>query len=313
MRHASAIVMAALATSGLLVLPTYAADTQAAKSSIAQSTPTTKPTGELSATVHDGATALKSAANSMKQIMAPTSDAAIRGIVKNLVSDAMTKKDMTGFVSLFEPADQQRLIKSVTYANDYGDKLDGRIEKLSQLWKQKYGHDFDLNAAKDPFAGTFVSIQTGTMSHDPQLASAYKKASGDATGKTTSGVASDQEIGVVDVKASHGLSDMQVPLIRDKAGAWKLDVPSTLNADTLRQRLTSELAAVGDSASQLPADENDGYRSVAHHVLSAIYVIPAQQHAQASPTTPTIKAGSRTASAAAHPVTATHYWWQFWK
>jgi len=51
---------------------------------------------------------------------------------------------------------------------------------------------------------------------------------------------------------------------------WKIDVPDSVDARKLYDNLLNHLTMVDDQQAQWPADENDAYRLVSHHVLMAI-------------------------------------------
>ena len=58
---------------------------------------------------------------------------------------------------------------------------------------------------------------------------------------------------------------------------WKIDVPDTLTADKLKQNVLDHLTAADEMRDQWPADVNEAYAVVTHHVLMALMDQPAQQ------------------------------------
>src|ERR1700712_5217116 len=67
----------------------------------------------------------------------------IRKVIESVSTKAVTKGDLKNLVDYFSKDDQDRIEKSDTYDQSYGDVLDGRIEQINKAWKEKYGHDFD--------------------------------------------------------------------------------------------------------------------------------------------------------------------------
>jgi len=66
-----------------------------------------------------------------------------------------------------------------------------------------------------------------------------------------------------------------VPLIHEATG-WRIDVPDSLDAGKLRSNLVAHLNEVYGMKDQWPADVNDAYRAVSHHVLMAVMDKPAK-------------------------------------
>ena len=67
------------------------------------------------------------------------------------------------------------------------------------------------------------------------------------------------------------LKAMQIPLIYEFPGVWKIDAPDSLNGKDLADSLTKNLQAVYDGRAQWPADEQAAYRAVSDRVLNAIF------------------------------------------
>jgi hypothetical protein len=210
----------------------------------------------------------------------PAPDAkAIRKTVGELTTEAVTKGDMNHLVGRFVDADRNRIERSPGYKDDYGDKLDGRIAQINDVWKSKFGHKFDIKYANDTFGDQFAMIQQGQIGRDATLASEVIRNSegrnmtnqDNAAGndKGDENLEPGRSIAVVTVNASHGLPNLKVPLIHELPDSWKINVPDSMTADKLRQNLLDHLTAFGDDASQWPADENEAYRALAHHVLMA--------------------------------------------
>jgi len=71
--------------------------------------------------------------------------------------------------------------------------------------------------------------------------------------------------------SSHNLSPAWV-VLRNEGGIgnnWKIDLPDT-SAQTLSDTLTQHVTMIQDQKTSSPADVNDAYRMVTHHVLTAL-------------------------------------------
>lgn len=108
----------------------------------------------------------------------------------------------------------------------------------------------------------------------------------DATGDAlTSGVDRAREAGAdpdanrepgrnnatVMIPAREGLPAINVPLIHELPDSWRIDIPDKLDAATLQTNLQKHLSKAHQQKGQWPADANEAYLNVAHHVLLAIF------------------------------------------
>ncbi|HSV13859.1 MAG TPA: hypothetical protein VLI90_06340 [Tepidisphaeraceae bacterium] len=312
MKRIAIAISAAMAVSGF-ALSAHAADPNAPVGAPAAQTDnqldrardnTRDATNNAGAAVNNGAAAARDKTettgdkvrNSLDQATAgtptannPAPDAKdIRSSIASLTNEAMTKGDLNHIVNRFVDADRNRIKNSDTYSQDYGQKLDGRIEQINETWKQKYGHTFDMKHANDVLTDQFASIQQGQIGRDAALASEVihnseranlsNKDNAAGNDKGDENLEPGRGIAVVTVNSSHGLPDLRVPMIHEMPDQWKVNVPDSLTADKLRQNLLDHLTALGDSSSQWPSDENEAYRMAAHHVLMAVLDQPVQSH-----------------------------------
>ena len=70
------------------------------------------------------------------------------------------------------------------------------------------------------------------------------------------------------IPASHGLPELNLTFVGE-GGKWRLDIPDSVDAQKLHDTLTTTLTALQDT-SHWPADKNDAYRAVSHHILAAV-------------------------------------------
>jgi hypothetical protein len=320
------MMAAAMAVSGLVCIPVWAADAanpppaqnQAENQLNRAGQDAKNATNNAGAAVNNGANAAGDKAqstgdkirNSVDQAGAgnptaanPAPDAdGIRKTIAAATNDALTKGDMNRLIGQFVDADRNRIDKSAD-KNDpnnknYGEKLDGRIQQIQKAWKDKYGHDFDIDKQNEVFSDQFASIQQGKVGdeNDAQLASEVMKNSEDqATGNNANAAGNTKGdenlekgrgIAVMDVKGTNGMPDLKVPMIHELPDSWKINVPDSVDSTKLRQNLLDHLTAVGEMSAQWPTDEKEAYRVVAHHVLMAVLDQPMPQAGQggAAPT-----------------------------
>ena len=141
--------------------------------------------------------------------------------------------------------------------------------------------------APDAASGRTAAESTRTGLNTPSPV-AGNNATGGAVGNTgTDGnTAADRNtddvgrnIAVVTLVASHGLPELKVNMIHEAPGVWKIDVPDAVDGPRLQQNLIAHLNACLKMQSEWPADVNDAYRAVSHHVLMAIMNKPADMAA----------------------------------
>jgi len=211
------------------------------------------------------------------------------------------KKGPKGGIDLTDAADQDRAnrasnsnISGSSNASTSSDRT-----KVAGAGSQQPSDAGAANAtggaasADGPGKGTSSNSNVGGSSSDSTLGRAADKTAdtvGNAADKTadavTAGVGrardavtgnadSNREKGrnmaTVMIPASHGLPAINVPLIHELPDAWRIDVPDTLDAATFRANLQKHLTKAHQMKAQWPADANEAYLAVSHHVLLAIF------------------------------------------
>jgi hypothetical protein len=86
-----------------------------------------------------------------------------------------------------------------------------------------------------------------------------------------------RNVATVRIAASHGLPALTVPLIHEAPDRWRIDVPNTLTAEKLKANVLAHLTAANEQKDQWPADVNQAYALVTHHVLMALMDQPVQK------------------------------------
>src|SRR4051812_43123284 len=182
-------------------------------------------------------------------------------LFSHVTDAALTKDGLNDVVERFVDADRNRIGKGDLKSGN--DELNNLVASIRSDWKAKYGSDFDIKEDDKVFSPAFMTANTGEIAKD----AVTSNVPGDATRPT--GAEAGRNIGSVAIPASHGAPALTVPLIHEATG-WKIDVPDTLDAAKLRANLIAHLGEVQNMKDQWPADVNEAYRAMSHHVLMAV-------------------------------------------
>jgi hypothetical protein len=159
---------------------------------------------------------------------------AIEGVVQNAV-----KRDnwrtMTGHLTA---ADERRLNEGKPDTK----ALDDLAEKFTTAYRSKYNDAFTVMDRDEKFNTDFVQLQ----------------AAADPNGNKAT----------ASIPASHGLPAVTLQFVNEN-GKWKLDVPDSLDPQTLHSNLTKALTDLQD-LSKFPETEVAGARHAAHRILVAV-------------------------------------------
>lgn len=280
-----ALILAAAVTAGGMCF-TSAVSAQSAVDTAAQKTENAlERTGDAMRRAGDRLTGTTNPSNAL----APDAED-IRETLKGSTQAALTKGGFDDLVERFVDADRNRLGKDGFTEKDHA-TLDGRIAQLQADWKAKYNQDFAMKDKEAVFTAAFATIIQSEVGGGARLASdraigsnattppaggqpsidpaqAQRDANKVAGGDTN--LNPGRNIATIQVAASHGLPALSVPMIHEFPDVWKIDVPDNYSAEQMHDNLLKHLTMVGQMKDQWPADVNDAYRVVAHHVLMAV-------------------------------------------
>ncbi len=82
-----------------------------------------------------------------------------------------------------------------------------------------------------------------------------------------------RNVAVVSINGVDGLPALNTSMIHELPDRWKIDVPDNVDGQMIKDNLQKHLFALGQDAAKWPADVNEAYRLVTHHVLMAVYNI----------------------------------------
>jgi hypothetical protein len=225
--------------------------------------------------------------------------------VRQTVSEATSAAVQGKFSDMekrFAKADRDRL------GDEFKDNqsLRDRWTQFNNDWKNKYNQDFDSsNIAKalddssvQIFQGQYMGrartagermnpdntrTGTGTDVNKPDSQNAENRAGENNSGafsrdNTAKGddaglhaMSTDKDTATIFFASSHSIGPAWA-VLRNEGGIgnnWKIDVPD-VTPQSLSDSLTQHVIMVQDQKTSWPADVNDAYRMVTHHVLTAL-------------------------------------------
>jgi hypothetical protein len=198
----------------------------------------------------------------------------VHTLLGQITNDALTKGGLDNMASHFNDADRDRIKPWLNDKNNKAalDQLDGRIAQFQLDWKAKYNQDFKISKDDVVFGNPMFTIAQGEIGKDAQLAG-EKLPPADPNHPVTGGdknLEKGRNVAVVTVAASHGAPELKVPLIHELPDMWKIDVPDSVDGKTFYTSVFKHLTMVDEDKANWPADVNDAYRMVTHHVLMGI-------------------------------------------
>jgi len=230
--------------------------------------------------LHDAGNFLTGSSTRPSNPLAPDAED-IRETVKEVTQAALTKGGFDDLIERFVDADRNRLGKDGFSEKDHP-QLDGLIAQIQKDWKAKYNQDFKIADKEAVYNSMFASIVQSEIpgSNDARLA-ADRPAVTDPgqmparpDNQRVAGGDTNREAGrniaTINVAASHNMPMLMIPMVHEAPDSWKIDVPDSFTVEQLHDNLMKHLTMVKDMKDQWPADPNEAYRAVTHHVLMAV-------------------------------------------
>jgi hypothetical protein len=213
--------------------------------------------------------AARTAADRTKAATQPSADAAIsntRDTLASAAEAAVTHDGLNDLVERFTKADRDRIGKldKSTWGN-----LNSAVDKFRADWKAKYNQDFKLSDKEEVVFGTPVQIQVGDAAGGARLA-ADRTAPNDAAAS-----ANDKSMNnttTVIFPAASGAPAVTLHLMNEGTitKSYKIDVPDSIDGNTLRDNLATHISAVDAMKDQWPSDVNQAARIVSQHIFAAV-------------------------------------------
>jgi hypothetical protein len=233
----------------------------------------------------------------------------IRSSLAN-VSEAVMSKSLHKVRNYLVDADRNRL-KDL---KDDDATLAGRIEQIRKDWKAKYGKDFDIehkvafgqdfknftivqgeianpallsNWPVDNKSKAGASLKVGDTKVEGSLNAGGSGANATATGARDEtnkpgnkpgdrNLEKGRNVAIVTFPESHGAPELTASMIHELPDQWRFDIPDTIDSQKFYQNLLAHMTEFGEMKDQWPQDVNEASRMFTHHVLEALYDLPAK-------------------------------------
>lgn len=211
----------------------------------------------------------------------------IRSELASVTEDALTADKFDDVVNQLVAQDRTRI---GDYKNRHEADLNKKINTIRQMWKDKYGKDFEIKKEKDLYQPQSVAILTGEVSDsaqavqhwpvDPWTGKPMEKskdeiaAAAHEAGKTFGGktdLDKGRNVALVRIAESHGLPAITLSMIHELPDHWRFDIPNSRNGDQIYSDLSTQLDYMIAHGSEWPNNLSDGYAMVSHRVLTALY------------------------------------------
>jgi hypothetical protein len=206
----------------------------------------------------------------------------VRDTLSSSTEASVTKDGFNDLVERFVDADRNRIGQSKPKEADLK-PLNDLVTQLRTDWKAKYNQDFDFpDKEEDVFKPEIVRIvqgefgaQTAGARDVGDKAKDAVKDTADAARQAAADPDSNREKGrnyaIAMIPASHGQPAVDVPLIHELPDAWRIDIPDNVDSAKLLASLQKHLGMVAAQKSQWPADVNDAYLMVSHHLMMGLF------------------------------------------
>jgi len=173
----------------------------------------------------------------------------------------------------------------------------GRMAQINKDWQAKYGKKFDIEhkIAFGPDFKGFTIVQ-GEIAN-PQLLANWpvensKANSGAGESATAAGrrdeankpgnkpgdrnLEKGRNVAIVTFPAEKGMPEVTASMIHELPDQWRFDIPDNIDSNKLYQNLLAHMTEFGDAKDQWPTDVNEASRLFTHHVVEALYDMPAK-------------------------------------
>jgi len=189
----------------------------------------------------------------------------IRDVLASVTEAALTEGGLDDLTERLVDADRNRIGDAIEA--DSAEHM-ALVKQFRADWKAKYNQDFDIENEATAYPVANFAIRQGEVGGAAPTRT--EAATGQAGNAANTNREQGRNIATVSVAESHGMPGLSVPLIHEAPDAWKIDAPDTLTADKLRSNVLAHVKAAHDMKAQWPADVNQAYAAVTHHVLMAV-------------------------------------------
>jgi hypothetical protein len=236
----------------------------------------------------------------------------IRGTISTATEAALTQGELGSMAQRFTSSDEARF----TDVFDREDaELDRLVQQLRDAFETRYGQDFSIDDREAVYPVAQVPIQAGLtqeamlaghrdqqdmqqdrqpgLQQDQQVGQQQRDVQADrrdgvgerlrpAGVERDDRAAQDENVATVIFLQTETLPEVHVPLVNEGTvfDAWRIDVPTHVDADTIRTNLHSNFSKALEQQAQWPADINQAYRMATHLVMMSVLDIQDDEAAQ---------------------------------
>jgi 3-oxoacyl-ACP reductase-like protein len=199
-----------------------------------------------------------------------------RSVLASAANAALTNGGFDDLTERLTTQDRKRLGDSV---NRDVTELNGRIEQIAKIWKEKYGSAFDVN---EKVLESFVLIREGEVT-DPMLAKAnWPVMAVDASDRAGDAIPASgtmepnyldkgRNVAVVTLPAGNGFPAFRLSMVHESVDDWRLDIPDRITTDQIYTNLKNRLTYIGENVPSWPKTAEEAHRLVAQNIFAAIY------------------------------------------
>jgi hypothetical protein len=268
-RHILTAAILAIGGIGLIVLPASAQDqanqpAQSSSGSAAQSAGAQQ--GQAAQQGQSAAAGAQTASDRSGQASSAAISQSDAQKVLSQSSQAIISRDgVKGLSQQLSQRDQQRL---GDLSKD-SQQLSQSLDQLRQAYKDKYGKDLDLSSNADQVFTMAVFTIPADVSGQAQPAAARQTpGASDQAASATGDQAAAPKSSFIVVPASAGQTEARVALVNED-GQWKIDVPDSMDAKQLDDKLNTQIQQTVASKDQWPADATQGQQAIARAIIIA--------------------------------------------
>jgi len=216
---------------------------------------TTRPTGEA-----------KAASSDIFSPLAPE----IRQYIAELTNTALTPGALPRAAEMLCDEDRARITEQMKQVDLT--EHDQIVTRFRQQWKMRYGEEFDLARERAVVAEYYVL--SGLRSPEEAIIAAHRPPGQGSNGppqRLQPPQAPDRAATMVippNPGEKHPAMILMLANEQTSSSGWKLNTPSSLTAERLRQNMAQRLSRFLDGQASWPADPREAYRIISYHILA---------------------------------------------
>jgi hypothetical protein len=196
----------------------------------------------------------------------------IRGSLITIVARTMTPEKLDTAVAYLASQDRERIKSDLPKKNP---SIDGRVEQIRGIYKQKYGEDFEL---KTGALDSLTTIRQGEVEDQPAARQNWPVPLS-TNGKPVTAIAKNddpkldngREVALVRLAFNGKLPPITVSLQYELPDYWVVDVPNTVTSAELLKSEAESLQKLIEMQNDWPKTKEEAGQLIAYHVLHGYF------------------------------------------